>query len=213
MRRRLHDFDSAESAFRFRAFTWSLTGLVLGALLGFYYSLQTGADPLRAMVVGGLGLWAFAYFGTLRFAERAGVWGGSIYFSSGSRLPLRREYSLAESLAVRARYDEAAAEYERAAAEYADDPEPCLRLARLLRDSMQRPADAATWFRRGLERAEQGARLGIRRELVELHVHRLGTPEKALPELARIAEDQAGTPTGDWALRELRAIKASLRDE
>jgi tetratricopeptide (TPR) repeat protein len=208
----LRDFDSAETAYRLRSFTWSLTGLVLGGLLGAYYAIQTGVPLLRPIVFGALFLWAFVYFGTLALAERTARWGSSIYFSA-SRLPVRRDYSLGDSLVARSRYEEAAVEYETATARHPDDPEPCLRLARLLRDQMKRPADAVPWFRQALSRAEGAHNLGIQRELIELYVHRLQAPERALPALARIADEHAGTPSGDWAVREMRDIKAAQRSE
>jgi tetratricopeptide (TPR) repeat protein len=207
----LRDSDSAEAVYRLKSFTWSLTGLVLGGLLGAYYAIQTGVPLLRPVLLGALFLWAVVYFGTLALAERAGRWGSSIYFSGGSRLPPRRDYSLGDSLVVRARYDEAAAEYEAATSRHPDDPEPCLRLARLLRDQLQGPAAAVPWFRQALARAQGAHRLGIQRELIELYVHRLSEPGKALPELARIADEHGGTPSGEWALREMQAIRAAMR--
>jgi hypothetical protein len=209
----LRDFDSADIAYRVRSFMWSLTGAIIGALIGFFYAHENGIAPGRPMLVGALVLWAFMYFGTLMFAERAGRWGSAIYFSGGSRLPQRRDYSLGDSLVARAQYDDALAEYRAEAARYADDPEPCLRIARLLRDEMHRPADALPWFRQALDRTAADRSIGLRREVVELYVHRLGTPRKALPELARIARDHAGTPHGEWADRELRAIREVPQSE
>jgi tetratricopeptide (TPR) repeat protein len=206
----LADVDSAESAFRLKAFTWSLAGLVLGVLLGLLISIQRGTAPIRTMVISGLALWLFSYAGSLLVAERMGRWGGGIYFSGTSRLPQRREYSLGEALAARGRCREAADEYERNAAAFREDPEPCMRLARLLRDELGQPDAAVTWYREALRRAAPGSRVATQRELVELFVHRLATPEKALPELARIAAEHDGTPTADWARGELRRIKAQL---
>jgi tetratricopeptide (TPR) repeat protein len=209
----LRDTDSAETAYRLKSFTWSMVGLLLGGLLGAYYAIQTGVPPLLPIVSGALFLWAFVFFGTLALAEHAGRWGSAIYFSGSSRLPVRQDYSMGDSLVARARYDEAAAEYEACTARFPDDPEACLRLARLLRDPLQRPADAVPWFRQAHSRAQGAQRLGIQRELIELYVHRMKTPEKALPELARIAQEHEGTQSGEWALREIREIRAALRND
>jgi hypothetical protein len=52
-----------------------------------------------------------------------------------------------------------------------------------------------------------------RKELVELFTHRMKASERALPELARMAEELAGTPEGEWAATQLREIKARLRED
>jgi TPR repeat protein len=211
----LKDFDSAESAFRLRAFTWSLTGLLLGFLIGVLIVLKTGAPPVRTIVISSLGVWAAGFFGGLFVSERAARAGASIYFSAGAKLPVLREFSLAESYVARGQPEEAAAEFERAAARYAGDPEPCMRLARLLRDGLGRHEDAIGWFRTAAARAAQagdtGVVIGARRELIEIHTHRLGTPERALPELARLAAEHPGTPAAAWAEQELSEIKRLMR--
>ena len=75
-----------------------------------------------------------------------------------------------------------------------------------------RHEDAARWFRVALERERNEAvRLGVRRELVELLIHRMGEPQRALPELARIADGHAGTPAGAWAKAEMADIRQRMR--
>jgi tetratricopeptide (TPR) repeat protein len=207
----LRDFDSAETAFRLKAFTWSLTGLLLGFLLGVLIVLKTGAPPLGTIALSSLGVWAAGFFGGTFISERGARAAASIYFSAGAKLPVMREFSLAESYVARGRPVEAAAEFERAAARYPGDPEPCLRLARLLRDGLGRHEDAIAWFRtaaaRAAEAGDAGVVIGARRELIEIHTHRLRTPERALPELARLAAEHPGTPAAAWAEQELSAIK------
>ena len=167
------------------------------------------------MAVTSIGVWAFMYFGTLWFAERAGSTASTLYFSSGKSTPALRQYSLAESMIARARFDEAAAELERSASQYVDDPDPCLRLARLLRDHMQRPEDAVRWFRQGISRrgCDAGTEIAASRELIEIFTHRLRTPRRALPDLARLAARHPDTPGGEWARRQLHEIKRELREE
>ena len=116
---------------------------------------------------------------------------------------------------ARARFDDAAAEFERAAKQYADDPEPCLRLARLLRDHMQRYEDAVTWFRQGVSRraCDAATEIAATRELIEIFTHRLRTPRRALTDLARLAARHPDTPGGEWARRQLHEIKRELREE
>ena len=212
-KRRLKDSDSSEVAYRLRAFTWSLTGLLIGALVGVFLVIH-GA-PRWVIPVCALGVWALAYFGTLWFAERAARVGSSLYFSSGSSTPAVRQYSLADSMIVRGRYDDAAAELERAAAAYPHDPEPCLRLARLLRDSMNRHDDAVSWFRQGISRrgCDASTEIAATRELIEIYTHRLKTPRRAMPDLARLATRHPDTPAGAWARRLISDLKQEMREE
>ena len=84
---------------------------------------------------------------------------------------------------MRGRIDDAIAELEAASARWPGDPEPPLRLARLLRDQAARPADAIAWFRTAVDRSgsDAGAEIGALRELIEVHTHVLATPRAALP--------------------------------
>jgi signal transduction histidine kinase len=210
---RLRDVDSAERAQRIRLGAWSLIGAVVGYLFGTMLTLlglPAWMPLVCALFVGG-----FMFFGTLWFAERAGSAAASVYFSSGSSTPAVRQYSLADSMIARARFDEAAAELQRAAARHVDDPEPCLRLARLLRDHLQRHDEAVTWFRQAVSRrgCDAATEIAASRELIEIYTHRLRTPRRALPDLARLAAKHPATPAGEWARRELHEIKRALREE
>jgi hypothetical protein len=211
-RGRLRDVDSAESARRLQLLGWSMIAAILGALIGVWAALVSDRSVLPLAVAGAALLGGFAYFGTLLLAGGVAGAASAIYFSGGSRLPVRRDYSLAESLAVRGRLDEAVAELERASRRWPDDPEPCVRLARMLRDDCARPEDSIRWFRRALtlHGCTAGTELAVARELVEVYTHRLHAPARALPELARLAELRAGTPTGDWARHELAELKRDL---
>lgn len=212
-KRRLKDVDTAEHAFRLKAFTWSLAGLFLGLLLGVFLEMN-GASPLM-IPAAALGVWAVSYFGTLWFADSAGNVGASLYFASGSSTPAVRQYSLADSMIARARFADAAAELQRAAEQYIDDPEPCLRLARLLRDHMSRHEDATRWFRQAVTRkdCDTSTEIAATRELIEIYTHRMRTPTRALPDLARLAARHPDTPAGDWARRQLTEIKQDMRQE
>ena len=80
---------------------------------------------------------------------------------------------------------------------------------------MDRPEDSARWLKRALNESEIHGGLSslARKELVELYRTKLGVPEKAAPMLARMAEERAGTPDGDWAAEELRFVKEQMRAE
>ena len=210
-RRRIRDIDSADVAFRVKAFGWALLAVIPGAVIGGALGISAGST-LTYAVLGGAGGFALAYFGALAVADRAGRIGSSIYFSSGRTTPGTREYSLAESMIVRGRFDEAVTELEAASARYPADIAPPLRLARLLRDHCGRPDDAAAWFRAAIERSrnDPAAEAAALRELIELYTHVLRTPERALPHLARLAARHPGTASGAWARDEIVSIKRSL---
>jgi hypothetical protein len=103
----------------------------------------------------------------------------------------------------------AEAEYARAADANPDDPEPSVRLARLLRDRLQRPSEAAVWFRRALTvpAMPDATQWAILREYVELQERVLRQPAAALPVLTRAREQYGGTSLSDWAAAEIRRIR------
>ena len=184
----------------------------VGALLGFIFGLRAGYEGgagilflLVSVVVG----WALAFFGPFLAMQVGGAVAGTVYNPSGSRVPPKREYSQAEAYVAQGRYQEAIDAFEIAVMEHPEEPEPYLRIARVYRDELDHLEDAARWFKRVRREAElpDGMKLLVIRELVELYVDKLGTPAKALPELARMAELQAGTAEGDWAAQELRRLK------
>lgn len=205
------DVDSAQIAFRIKALTWSLFALVIGFGFGALVSGFTDAPAL--LVIGGCGLAFFAvsYIGSLWFGDRIAGVAGSLYFSSGRSTPGKRQYSLADALLARGEVDDAVAELERAAAVWPDDAEPCLRLARVLRDRCGRHEDAVRQFRAAIARSQEpGLEVAALREIIAIYTDKLDTPRRALPDLARLSQRFAGTPAGDWARRELADIKSRM---
>lgn len=204
------DRDAAEGVTRLRAITNGLFGGALGALVGFFL-VQRGA-PLWVAALSVVAGWVFVSLGTLLIVSSAGSAASTLYTPSGRSTPRKREYSQAESLVARGRYQEAVDAFELAVVEDPSDPVPYLRVARIYRDDLARPEDAARWFRRALRDAPlpAGQAFLTRRELVELYAHRMGTPARALPDLAKMAEEMAGTPEGEWAASRLREIKARM---
>ncbi len=203
MKARLRDTDlHARSRFLRLLFWGGLPGAALGALAGVAHALLRGGSPIWILplaLLGGGCVMAAAYL----LVEGAGAAAGSL-FHPGMGKRRRSEHSLAQSLAARGRYDEALDAYEDAAREDPSDPEPLLRGARLLRDDLKRPDEAARWFRRARACLPSGSpgEAVVSRELVELLLRKGSDPRKALPELARLAELHAGTSLGDWALEE-----------
>ena len=206
--RPLKDVDSAASAQRFRAAGWAVLAC---PVFGFVGLIRYG---FFGLVVGCVIGFALVYFGTVMLADRAGKTGAALYFGSGSSTPSKREYSLGAALVMQEKYSDAVAEYERNAAVYPDDPEPRLRLARLYRDRLNQPEQAAHWFKQALSlrTIDAGSEALAARELVELCNNKLKQPERAIPVLARITELQPTTATGTWARAQLEELKRALRE-
>ena len=190
---------------------------------------------LKATVIGGgfgglLGLLLGGFLGHPFLGGLLGVLGtgvGSLLFSgkvrepalvsapAGSSTTTPRDYSRAETLAVRGHYDDAIAIYQEAIAEVPSDPEPYLEISRLLTDKVSDPEKGAVWLQRAIMETELPAswETVIARELTELFRHRIGAPARAAPLLARIAERQEGSPDGDWAREELAKVKRLIVDD
>lgn len=209
----LRDVDPAGRSVLTVALLGSLPGLVLGALLGYFLTHQ-GAPMWLAVLCALAGATAVPA-GALFLTGRAGAAASTLHAPSGRATPPKKEYSYAESLVASGQYEEAVTAFELAVAEDAADPMPYLRVARIYRDYLDRPGDAARWFRRALGQSviPPGLATLARRELIELYSQRMGEPARAAPELARMAEEMAGTPDGEWAARELEQVKARMAAE
>lgn len=201
---RTRDVDATESAMLVWTLIAGSLGFVMGGFLAVFVA-NMGAPgwvavlcvPFGAVFTGGLT--------RLLVGGSAGA-ASTIYNPSGRSTPRRKEHSHAESLAARGQYEEAVTAFELAVAEDPADPWPYLRVARIYRDQLARLEDSARWFRRAFREATDPPVIA-RKELVELYVHRLGEPARAAPELARMAEELAGTPEGEWAATELLHVK------
>ena len=212
--RPLRDVDSAAFAFRAKAFGWSLFALLPGALIGSRVGANTQA-PMLVTLACALAAFSLVFFGSLAFADWLAGSVTAVFFPSGRSTAGPREYSHADSLIARGRFDEAMAELEQASLRYPDDVTPPLRLARLLRDHGERPDDAVRWFRMATARCadDAGMEVGILREIIEIHTHVLRTPRRALPDLARLASRHADTAAGRWARTQMAEIRQTMREE
>jgi len=85
------------------------------------------------------------------------------------------DYSCAEALAVRGHYDDAIAAYQEAIDEVLSDPEPYLRIARLLTDKVSDPEKVAVWLQRAIQETELpgSSEMVLVRELTEFYRHRI----------------------------------------
>lgn len=208
----LRDSDAGQNMVVLRAVVSGVYGGVLGGLAA-YWLLQHGA-PWWLAVLCPVGGWLSVSLVTLAIANSAGSAASTLY-SPASGAPARtKEHSRAESLVARGLYEDAVSAFELAVLEDPSDPTPYLRIARVYRDHLGRYEDAARWFRRAVREASAppGAAFLARKELVEIYTHRMGTPERALPELARMAEELAGTQEADWAAAQIRDIKARMSE-
>jgi tetratricopeptide (TPR) repeat protein len=192
-------------------FVGAVAGFIMGAALGVFL-MAKGMAPIWVAVLCPFVAAAAAASGTLWITNSAGSAASSLYKPSGRTTPPKKEYSQAEAMVIQGRYEDGITAFELAISEDAADPTPYLRIARVYRDNLARHEDAARWFRRALRESviPRGIALLARKELVELYTHRLGQPERALPELARMAEELAGTDEGAWAARQLAEIKARM---
>lgn len=189
---------------RIRLYKSMVLGIVPGGFLGLVGGFVLG-HPFLGLLFGVL----VAGFGPFLLSERMGESAQVLYAPSGRSTPPKRDYSRAESLDVRGHYDDAIAVYQEAVEEIPSDPEPYLRIARLLTDKVSDPEKAAIWLRRALHETELRGRweMILVRELTELYRHRIGAPARAAPLLARMAEKYEGSAEGDWAREELAHVK------
>ena len=202
--------DPADQAMLVWSFIGGALGLIMGGFLGFFVAHGGGATWIAVLCpfAGSAGV-----VGLVRLVVGGGARAvGTVYNPSGRTTPYRREHSRAESLAARGQYEEAVTAFEVAVAEDPSDSRPYLRVARIYRDHLGRPEDAARWFRRASREARTPSVIA-RKELVELYMHRMNAPEKAVPELARMTEELAGTPEGEWAAAKLRHVRDLLAEK
>lgn len=180
-------------------------------VVGVFVGRSAGWPPAPSGVLGGAAGAAVCYAGLRWIGEVVGRAAASIVVPSGRSTPAEPDYSFADALAVRGDYGSAAAELERHAGACPDDPEPALRLARLLRDKLKQPKDAMRWLRRARDEAHDSALEALlTRELVELSVKQLKSPMQAMPDLARLAERHPNEQAGQWARRELAELKKTI---
>lgn len=216
---RLKDVDAAERAFRLKAGAWAFAvGALMGGVVGARVASVQGWHPLIGAVVG-FAVVTLGVYGVAMWAVgQARAMTQTLYNPSGNSTPYKPEYSYAQSLVVRGRYAEAAASYELHAIENPADPEPYLHLARLYRDKLQQYEDALTWFRRARTDATlaPGHELYVIQEIIDLYLHKLRTPRKAIPELTLVCQRFPGTPAARAAeqqLAQMRELLARERDQ
>jgi hypothetical protein len=206
----MKDTDSAELAFKVRA---GALGIIIAVISGAAGALIGGPGLFWISSLAGGVIGIAVYFCALFMADRLGAAGASIFSPRGSSTPPPRQYSFADSLAARGLLTEAEEAYERLSQEYPADPEPCVRHGRLLRDRMSRPEEAADKFRRALaaKDLDPASEVALLRELSELYIYKLQTPNKALPYLAQLAAKHPTHPGTKWAKAEAAEIRQMMQ--
>lgn len=209
--RRTRDFDTGSRAQLVKIGTWSILGGVLGGLLGVFGSVQ-GVWGTRTIVLFAAFGWSVSFVIPLAASVLGGRAARTLYTPSGRSTPRRQGYSYAQSLAARGLHRESIAAFEAAIAESPGDATPYVRIARIHRDGLGEPEDAAHWLKRAIREADLSEASGtlVRRELVELYVSRMKEPARAAPILARMAEELRGKPAGAWAADELARVRAMI---
>jgi tetratricopeptide (TPR) repeat protein len=203
----LRDVDSVARAEKFKILAWALfAGLPMGGLVGYVLG-----HVLIGAVLGPTIIWLVA-MGIMRGPARAG---SLLFMPSGISTPREEGHSRAEALAARGDFQGAIAVYQAAIQDAPENGEPYRRIARIYRDHLDSPEEALRWFRRAIEDGSlpHGKEMLVRREMAELLIHRLKEPRRAAPDLARLAESRKGTPEGEWARKELEAIKKDMTQD
>ena len=200
------DVDQAARAILVKKLVYALPGGVVGAIGGWFIGIGIIPGFLAGAVI--------VYSITSGFVAAAASLFGKVYNPSADSTPRRKEYSRAEALTIRGQYDEAIEAYEVALSEVPEDPEPYIRIARIYRDELRRFDDALYWFKRARSDAaiDEGRELLVTQEIIEIHSRRVGQPQRAIPELARLIDRFPGHPVADWARREMARLKSGLAE-
>ena len=207
-----HLFGKRHGAEPLVPFFWDLG---IGGLLAYLVTERMGAPVMPAITSAtAIGALYAVVTGYLFCGGGVSDLVATLLASRGTSTPHRHEHSRAAALAARGELDAALLEYRMAMEADPADPVPYLRAARLLSRDLGRHEDALSTLREGLGNARTSEQEEARmvREIAELCELRLGDPARSAPHLARLLERQPGTPTGEWARRELAALKARMRE-
>jgi hypothetical protein len=183
----------------------------VGSRIGKMAAVMSGTDETAGVAIGAVMLPIYNLIvRKLALGELGDAIGDFMLLPrGGSGKP---EYSRADALAARGRFDEAIAALIEEAGGV--DGATCLRAARLMRDSAKRYDASAEWLRRAIGAASDPAQEATAvRELTELYSHRMHCAERAAPFLARLVSHQPETAAGIWAARELADIRRTLAEQ
>jgi tetratricopeptide (TPR) repeat protein len=198
--------DANERLLLVRTAFWSLSGAVLGGFIGG--QLLGIAGTLVGAPIG----YAVVFLVARRILNASGAAASVIYYPTGDSTPAQREYSRPQALVAQGHFEEAIHAYEACVLEFPEDPEPYFRIARVYRNELQRYEEAASWFKKARSLAKMSPALEqvAIQEIVEIYTHKLATPQRAIPELARLADRFPGTEPGHWAKQRLQELRATM---
>lgn len=213
-RPKIREVDAVERAFRIKRIT-------LGVYAAAYVSLPVGVlvanDLIGPAVAVGMivGVVAVVYVVTGLVSEGAGAVAAKIHAPSGESTPRRKEFSRAQSLVARGQYRDATVAYEVHCLEDPTNPDPYFRVAEIYHKHLSDPTEAVAWYQRARADADltPGEELLAIQTVVEIYVHTLRTPRKAITELVQITKRFPGTEAADAARRELADMRSLLAEE
>jgi tetratricopeptide (TPR) repeat protein len=204
--KKLRDVDATKRAHLVRILGLSSFGAVLGATAG---GLLFGlAGFLLGIPVGAL----LVFLVTSAASSLAGATAVTFFSPSGNSNPAKREYSRPQALVALGHYEEAIKAYEACCAEFPEDPEPYVRIARIYRSELQRFDEAVSWFKKGRSQSKMTPALEqlVTQEIIEVYTQRLAAPQRAIPELARLADRFPDTEAAAWARQRLQELRAAI---
>lgn len=211
--RRLRDVDTAERVHLYQAALWGLgVGAIMSIPVGMAAERMWGWPGGPATLIAFVAIAGAVFGGSLTIIRRAGQLAGTLHSPSGRSTPYQQDFSRAAALVARGDYPDAAEAYQVHIGERPEDPEPYLRLARLLRDQMGQYDEAAAWFKAGRREARitPAQEVLITHELIELFGNQLDDPVRAAPEFARLIQRFPDSPEARWARTELTEVKKRI---
>jgi len=188
-------------------------GFFFGSIVGMTLAYRFGFSTGLGFLTGG----AVAAYASFLIAKRVvqGTGRAIEKLSDGATTPHTPDYSFPESLVMQGDFTKAIEAYEELLWASPDAPDPYVRIARLYRDKLNQAEEAEDWFQRARDQASvtAGLDLLITQELIELYLHSLGEPRKAIPELAHLCRAHPGTPAAHAAEQELQELREMLARE
>lgn len=202
--------DAGERLQLYHAALWAFAACTAFAIMVSYYLVVT--THAGWLLVAAILLLGWLLAGAITFAAwtASGVAGRALVhtMTGAGNLPPAPSFSYQESLLMQGKTDEARASYEDHLAAHPKDVNARLALARLWRDQLDDPARAEQLYleARGL-RPSPDQEFAIGNALIDLYRAR-GERGREMAELARFAQDFAGTEAGVGARNALARMKA-----
>ena len=213
----LRDVDAGDRMMRRKAAVWAgiigLIGIPISILLAEKAAAQ---PPVRYLfLLGGPFAGWMVYLISTRLAAGGASVMSRIHNPRGDSTPAIREYSQPQALVARGKYREAIEVFEDFVTLYPEDPEPCIRIARIHRDKLKDYNLALTWFKRARSTAgvDAGREIVITQEIIEIFCNKFDEPQRAIPELARLIDRYPEHPSTENARRDLERLRRLVLEQ